>query len=274
MSHQDGFITLGGAVDEYIAERKLGEQHYATYLALARNVLREMNLHGGSRCIRTQTLKRNSATASVGLPIDCTKVLNAAICFGNGRYILLGYDPTMCSPENEQARDFCPPEQPDETARFENDCNCATDGAYPGYYQNNTGALFDQFEAGNYVGRQFAVGAGYRHGGVWSVNYNARTIWIRETCQATDVIIRYISTGISYDSRTYVDEAAIMALKAGIAYQEQLNANGSGRRVGVDVKFAEFKRQNTLLFGLRRGTSVQRILASARRNTALGKISR
>lgn len=271
---ESGFVTIGSIVDEYLAERQEGSGFFAGYLACAKSGVRELSLYGGSQTIKTATILRNSNTSSSSLPADCVKVLVAAICFPNGKHLLLGYDPTICQPEDEEASSFCPSDAPNEADRFDQDCGMVSSGILPQWYGEGYGAYVDQFEAGRYVGRQFAIGAGYKNGGLWSTNTGNNTIWVRETCGATSFTIRYIATGISIDAATYVDPAAIEVIKSYIAYKTQLNGNKSGRRVGVEMKFAEYKRQFNLNFGFRRGTSVKRILAGTRRHTALGRLKR
>ncbi len=266
-------MTIGQVVSEYIAERQEGMDKYVAYLAMAKAGVRELSIYGGNRTLSTATLEPNAATGVYPLPSDCIKILTAAVCVGDG-YILLGYDPSMCGPENREAEVYCCTEAPTDDERLESDCDYASHGIWPPYYNQQTGLWFDAFEAGRYVGRQFAVGAGYRHGGVWSVDYSQRIIWIRETCAGGKVVIRYMSNGLSDSGATYIDEAAVEAVKAYINWKRELHDNPGGRRAGVDVKFAEYKRQFNLNFGLRRGTSVQRLLDGTRRQIALGKIKR
>lgn len=274
MNEELAYVTIGSVVDSYLAGRNEDQSLYGMVLTLALDGLREVSLHGGSIAVSTETIDINSDTGLVHMPSQCVKPLSMALCFPGGGYLLLGYDPTMCPVEYGHSKDFCSEEAPaDAESRYDIDCEYARQGQQSPWY-NGIGDFFESYNAGRYVGRNFAMGAGYVNGGVWSVDYKNRTIWIRNSCAGARLIIKFQSTGISTNGTTYVDVAAIQVIKAYIDYQRELSNASMTRRIGPDHKLAEYKRQFNLNFGFRRGTSIQRIIASSRRNTGYGLLKR
>jgi len=190
------YITLDNVVRNVIARRQESSlRKYQTYLQLAIDGYKFLNLHGGnSQIVKTVKLTMLPNKA-VNLPTDFVSYLKIGI-YINGRIITLGLDENMClAPSYNECGD--PIEIAIENVNNDNYPYWLYGIPFGGYFQNN-----------QYVESMFGVGGGFNSKGYYKVNYETNQIQFTSTIPDAEIILEYISDGVSPDGTTYIPVVA------------------------------------------------------------------
>lgn len=159
-------------------------RRYQTYLQYAIRGMRELTLNSGN----SQGLKIKHipmlANKAINLPSDYVKYTKVGLCV-NGRVITLGLDESLCLNEN-----YSECGDPLEIAmeNLDNTDYFPFSFGFPfsGYFQNN-----------QYVNSLFGLGGGFNSRGYFRVNNEMNQIQFTSNVPAGDVVIEYISDGLS-----------------------------------------------------------------------------
>ena len=185
---------------------------YQTYLQYVIRGFREWNLNGASSPkIAHLEMLPNKA---VNLPSDYVKYVKIGLCI-NGRVVTLGLDESLCLNEN-----FNECGDPIELAiaNIDNpDYGFFTYG-YPflSHYHNN------QFVEG-----YFGLGGGFNSRGYYRVNPEKNQIQFTSVIPNSEIVLEYISDGISTDGSTIVPIECVEYLIAFVHWKRVENKPGS-----------------------------------------------
>lgn len=190
------YITLDNVVRNVIVRKQESSlRRYQTYLQLAIDGYKFLNLHGGnSQIVKTVKLTMLPNKA-VNLPIDFEDYLKIGLCIG-GKIVTLGLEPDMClCPEFNECGD------PLEVAIANIDNNNYPFWLYgipfSGYYQNN-----------QYVESMFGVGGGFNSRGYYKINWETRQIQFTSTVPNAQIVLEYISNGLTPDGTAIIPSVA------------------------------------------------------------------
>jgi len=190
------YITLDNVVRNVIVRQQESSlRKYQTYLQLAIDGYKFLNLHGGNaQIVKTKKLTM-LANKAANLPVDYVNYLKIGMCIG-GKIVTLGWDPDMClCPEYNECGD------PLEVAIANIDNTNYPFWQYGmpfgGYYQNN-----------QFVESMFGVGGGFNSKGYYKINTETQQIQFTSTVPNAEIVMEYISDGISMDGTTYIPPVA------------------------------------------------------------------
>lgn len=245
------YVTLDYIVRNVMVD--LEEQslnRYQTYLQYAIRGFRELNLHAiNTAKIAYLPINPNK---SVDLPSDYIKYTKIGVCVG-GRIVLLGLDDSLCI-----NHDFNACGDPIEIAMNpEVSDNQLSIYGY-GYY------FLDHFHNGQYVGGLYGLGGGYNGLGYFRENKEMNQIQLTSQIPSTEIVLEYISDGLTPDGSAAIPKEAIECMIAWVHWKRCQNnpklANMAElKRRDYIVEFNKLRHFN-LMF------SVQDYLAMSRVN--------
>ena len=185
-------ITLDQIVRSVIGRRGDSSlRRYQTYLQMAVDGYRWMNLYGGNaQIVKTVSLDMLPNKAA-NLPMDYVKYLKIGVCI-NGRIITLGLDDSLCLGENYSE---CGDPLEVAVTNVDNPDYPYFQYGYPftGYYQNN-----------QFVNSMFGVGGGFNSQGYYKINTETNQIQFASIVPDASFIMEYISDGMNPDGSAAV----------------------------------------------------------------------
>jgi hypothetical protein len=193
-------VTLDYIVRSVISQLEESTlRRYNTYFQYAVRGFRDLNLHAYAvskfACL---TMNQNK---TVDLPLDFVKYIKIGICV-NGHIINLGLDESMCmcdtydncgNPIREAVNDVMQGNIDGFTYRY----------PYNNYFNN-----------GQYVAGKFGLGGGFNKYGYYKVDEVNRQIRFSSEVPTTEIVLEYISDGVSPDGSATVPIEATEALIA------------------------------------------------------------
>jgi hypothetical protein len=200
----EGKLTLYEVVNTFLIEEgEYSEHKFARYLTFAVRILKELNMDvkGGVRA-RILSVDPNNPFR-YNLPVDCVKVKRIAIC-DNGVMVAMNVEPNLCIVEKVD------------------DCGNVV-VAETGLEVNDTAlelSLFwtNEFTYGEYKGGRYGQRGGQSKAGVFRIDEENRQIVAGSIINGTDVILEYISDGVSDPASIYVHPLLEESLIAGIRW--------------------------------------------------------
>ncbi len=190
------FLTIDKIVRNVIVRRQESSlRRYQTYLQLAIDGYKFLNINGGNGNIVKTTKLKMLPNKAANLPIDYVDYLKIGMCIG-GKILVLGWDPSTCLDEN-----FNECGDPLEVA-IDNINNVN----YPfwqyglpfsGYYQNN-----------QFVESMFGVGGGFNSKGYYKINPEKNQIQFNSTVPNVEMVLEYVSDGVSPDGSMVIPPVA------------------------------------------------------------------
>jgi hypothetical protein len=205
-------------------------RRYETYLQYAIRGMRELTLYSGN----SQALKIKHIpmlpNKAINLPSDYIKYMKVGICV-NGRVIVLGLDESLCLNEN-----FSECGDPLEIAiqNTDNPNYVFFSFGYPfsGYYHNN-----------QYVNSLFGLGGGFNSRGYFRVNHEMNQIQFASTVPDSDIVLEYISDGVTLDGTAIVPVEAVEYLIAFVHWKRV-----EAKRDSTESEIARWRNESMIKF--------------------------
>lgn len=197
--------TLDSVVRSVIVQLEESSlRRYQTYLQYSIWGFRELNLNGASTPkIAHLEMLPNKA---VNLPSDYVKYTKIGICV-NGRVVTLGLDDSLCL--NDTYNECGDPLE----IAMENMDNLD----YP--YFNFGVPFLSHFQNNQFVEGYFGMGGGFNSRGYYRINEAKNQIQFTSEVPATEIVLEYISDGISPDGSAVVPIEATAYLRAYIHWK-------------------------------------------------------
>lgn len=227
------YKTLDNIVRNVMVD--IGEQslnRYQTYLQFAIRGFRELNLHASNTTkIAYLTIQSNKA---VNLPTDYVKYVKIGVCV-NGRVVMLGLDDSLCI-----NHDYSDCGDPLELAMNPQTATDALAGYAYGYY------FLDHFHNGQYVGGLYGLGGGYNGKGYFRVNEAMNQIQLSSEVPSTEIVLEYISDGLSPDGSASIPVQAVECMIAWVHWKRtqhnpKMQAQAEAMRRDFVVEFNKLK---------------------------------
>lgn len=197
-----GVITLDYVVNSVL--NQLGDytqRNYDRYLQFAIEGFGQLNMFY-LPSVRVVHLQMNDALV-VPLPPDCIDYTKIAVCI-NGKLWTLSVNNNMCIPRAEQ----CGIPIREIVSNPSALVSAPTDGyAFPGHYYN-----------GIYYGGLYGIGGGFNTA-YYRIDWERRLIIFSGQIPQNEVVLEYISTGVSKSGTTLIPYQALAPLKAYVQWQ-------------------------------------------------------
>jgi hypothetical protein len=202
----EGKLTLSEVVNSFLIEQGEDSEHkFAQYLTFGLRILKELNMDvkGGLRS-RILTPDPNNKNR-YNLPPDCVKLSRIGIC-DNGMLVGMAVEPNLCLVEKLD------------------DCGNVVIQPIASDSQTLTNAYelsiywTDEFAYGEYIGGRYGQRGGQSRAGVYRVDEEQRQIIAGSLISGTELIIEYVSDGVSDPESIYVHPLLEEALIAGIRW--------------------------------------------------------
>ena len=212
--NEAGFVTLDYIVKNVMVDNWENTEHnYMRYLQWAFRGLKQINFDV-LRDVRTVVLTMND-NRTVDLPLDFVNYTKIGVCV-NGFIKVLGTRRDMCL---TRSLDNC-----GNVVRNDVKLNCSVLDDFGPYTY-----LFYNYRNGENVGQLFGVGGGRNHRGYYRVDTKNRQISFTTDGEKTDVVIEYISDGVSPTGKSKIHVFAEECLIKWIHWQRIDNKKGENQ---------------------------------------------
>ncbi len=202
---------------------------YQTYLQFAIRGMRELNLTSATypKTVFLDMLDNKA----INLPSDYVKYLKIGICV-NGHILTLGLDDSLCLNDN-----FSPCGDPLPVA-MNNLANANNNGlGLDGFFGFGFGFPFlDGFSNNQFIGGLFGIGGGFNNRGYYKINAEANQIQFTSEVASNQIVLEYISSGITADGSANVPEQAIECLIAFVMWKRAQYKRGGSLNEARDAE--------------------------------------
>ena len=196
-----GFVTLQNIVSNVLNDKNIySKENYKRYMQWVIRAYTQLNLYNLDS-IEVDYLTMSDSGA-VSLPDDYIKYTKIGVC-SSGRVVVLGLNKDLCTPRGAECgidiNDYFNSSDPDIVS--------------DGYY------FAPHYRSGSYIPKLYGYTGGFAES-YYKVDGERRQIQFSSSVNRNEIVLEYISSGISLSGVTYIPRQAVEPLIAFCHWQE------------------------------------------------------